>query len=123
MDIPLPFPFPCGYFCSNIALVAVVGVSVMMGDKDGFQGDDNRRCHVIPTMALLLPTQIMVRGPCFAFALEVFADAAVAGVGVVVGVVVPVLRGDPVMSLGPAGNRSRRAPCTAQGTRTAGGLA
>lgn len=115
MDIPLPFPFPCGYFCSNIALVAVVVVSVMMGDKDGFQGDDNRRCHVIPTMALLLPTQIMVRGPCFAPALEVFADAA--------GVVVPILRGDPVMSLGPAGNRSRRAPCTAQGTRTAGGLA
>lgn len=28
--------------------------------------------------------------------------------------------GDPVMSSGPAASRSRRAPCTAPGTRDAG---
>lgn len=97
-------------------------------EEDGFPRFDTRlrrhHLHVIPikSMLLLLPTQIqmVVRGLSLALALEVFAGAAGVAAG---GGVAAVLGGDPVMSLGPAGNRSRRAPCTARGIRIAGGLA
>lgn len=119
-------PFPFGCFCSNIALVAVVVVVVLDG---GFRGDDNRRCHVV-LMLLRLPTQIVARGPRFALALEAAAAAGL-DVGIqlllllrmLLVVLAAVVGVDPVMSLGPAGNRSRRAPCTAPGIRTVGGLA
>lgn len=118
-------PFPFGCFCSNIALVVVV--VVVLGD--GFRGDDNRRCHVVLMLLLRLPTQIVARGPRFALALQAAAAGLDVGIQLLLllrmllVVLAAVVGVDPVMSLGPAGNRSRRAPCTAPGIRTAGGLA